>query len=243
MERDEKKVAIVTGGSSGIGLETGKLFSRHGFTVILVARRESRLREIAAAWREGTPLEFLTCDVGDEESVTALAGQVKERHGQVDVLINNAGLGYRGAIDEMPTSRFDEMMRTNVRGAYICTKHIVPLMKERQRGHIVNISSGAGKNGIAGLAGYCASKFALMGLSESLALELKPFNIRVSVICPGSTNTDFHLVMNGAYSSEEARQTMIQPEDIAGTVLHIVTAQEGYWIYEVTTRAFLKGRT
>ncbi|MGV8123465.1 MAG: SDR family oxidoreductase [Candidatus Xenobiia bacterium LiM19] len=238
-----KKIAIVTGGSSGIGLETGKLLSRQGFTVILAARRESKLREIADAHRDGTPLEFLACDVSDEDSVTAFVQQVKERHGQADVLINSAGIGYRGAIDELPTSRFDEMMHTNVRGVYLCTKHIVPLMKDRQRGHIVNISSGAGKNGIANMAGYCASKFALMGLSESLALEFKPFNIKVSVICPGSTNTDFHLVMNGAHPGEEARQLMIQPEDIARTVLHIITAPESCWVYEVTTRAFLKGRT
>jgi len=237
-----KRVAIVTGGSSGIGLETGKLLSLQGFTVILAARRESRLRKIVDAHRDSVPLEFFTCDTGDEESVKSLFHYAREKHGQADVLVNSAGLGYKGAIDEMPASHFDEMMHTNVRGVYLCIKYVVPLMKERQKGHIVNISSGAGKNGIASMAGYCASKFAVMGMTESLALELKPFNIKVSVVCPGSTNTDFQFVMNGAHPSEEARKQMIQPEDIARTVLHIVSAPESCWVYEVTTRAFLKNR-
>jgi 3-oxoacyl-[acyl-carrier protein] reductase len=238
----ERQVAVVTGGSSGIGLETGRLLSRKGFTAILVARRESLLRELVESHQEGSPMEYIACDVGDEGSVTAAVQKVKERHGRIDVLVNGAGLGLKGAVDEMPTDRFDEMMRTNVRGAYLWIRHAVPLMKKRQRGHIVNISSGAGKNGIAGMAGYCASKFALQGLSESLALELKPFNIKVSVICPGSTNTGFHLVMHGVEPAEEVRKTMIQPQDVAETVYHLVSAPEGYWIYEVTTRAFLKGR-
>ena len=141
----------------------------------------------------------------------------------------------------MPLEKFDEMMNTNVRGVFLMTKYVLPHMKKEKDGYIINISSGAGKNGIAGMAGYCASKFALMGFTQSVALEAKPFDVRVSVICPGSTNSEFHEKI-GSFPDEKKREDMIQSEDIADTIYHMVIQPKRYWIFEVVTRGFLMGR-
>lgn len=235
------KVAIVTGGSSGIGLCTGHVLARNGATSVLVARRESVLREaVESILSKGWSAEYYAADVGQEDDVAGVIEGVIRKFGKIDILVNNAGLGYRGAIDELPVAFFDEMMRTNVRGAYLFTRYALQFMKKQKSGYIVYISSGAGKNGIAELSGYCASKFAIMGLSESVALEAKPFNVKVSILCPGSTNTEFHRNMTPPL--EESQRVMIQPEDIAETIFHMVTTPDTYWIYEVNTRAFLKGR-
>jgi 3-oxoacyl-[acyl-carrier protein] reductase len=101
-------------------------------------------------------------------------------------------LGYKVPVEDMTVEQFDEMMNTNIKGVFLMTRYVLPYMKTRKEGYIINISSGAGRNGIANMSGYCASKFALMGFTESVALEAKPFNVRVSVLCPGSTSSEFH---------------------------------------------------
>jgi 3-oxoacyl-[acyl-carrier protein] reductase len=235
-------IILITGGSSGIGRATGRLFASKGAHVILVARREERLKEaVDSIVREGGKATCFCGDVGSEEDVRSIVGTVADTHGTIDVLVNNAGIGIPGAFEELHTEDFDEMMRTNVRGPYLLTKHVLGIMKKEKKGHILFISSGAGKNGIANFSAYCASKFALMGMAESLALEAKPFNIKVSVVCPGSTNTEFHRAAPPA-PHEDTRKTLIQPEDIAEILHQIVTLPDTCWIYEVTTRAFLKGR-
>jgi 3-oxoacyl-[acyl-carrier protein] reductase len=242
MDRLIDRVALITGGSSGIGLATGRLFASKGAHVVLVARRESPLKEaVDSIIHEGGRAAYYCGDIGSEEDVRAITDAIIGKHGTIDVLINNAGIGIPGAFEELPTDCFDRMMKTNVRGSYLCTKYALASMKREKRGHIIFISSGAGKNGIAHFSAYCASKFAIMGMAESLALEAKPFNIKVSVLCPGSTNTEFDHSMPTPHS-EETRKTLIQPQDIAEILHQIVTLPDTCWIYEVTTRAFLKGR-
>ncbi|MDQ7821909.1 MAG: SDR family oxidoreductase [Candidatus Eremiobacteraeota bacterium] len=236
------RIVLVTGASSGIGLAAAKRFALAGASLVLVARGEERLQRLRGTLESGGVKVLSYCaDVGKEEEVRHVVSDVADRWGAPDVLVNNAGVGYRGAAEDLPPARFDEMLATNVRGPFLFTRHILPLMKKRGAGHIVYVSSGAGKNGIAGLSGYCASKFALMGFAESVALEAKPFDVKISVVVPGSTNTDFHRTM-GSEPSPEARSSMIQPEDIAETIYHVVTTAKTFWIYEVTTRAPLMGR-
>jgi 3-oxoacyl-[acyl-carrier protein] reductase len=236
------KVAIITGASSGLGAATASALAREGAVSVLIARRESALKEMVERIRkDGHEAAYFAGDAGEEEDAARIVREVEKRYGRIDVLVNNAGVGYRGLIEDLEVSRFDEMMKTNVRGSYLSTKYALPVMKERKSGYIIYISSGAGKNGIAEMSGYCASKFALMGLSESVALEAKPFDVKVSVICPGSTNTEFHGRI-GSEPTEESRAAMIQPEDIAETIVHLLVTPGRYWVFEVTTRAFLKGR-
>lgn len=242
MEILNGKVAIVTGASSGMGAAIAGALAQNGASSVLVARRESSLKEIVERIRkDGHEASYFTGDVGEEDDAARIVQEVEKRHGRIDILVNNAGVGYRGPVEALDVSRFDEMMKTNVRGSFLFTKYALTVMKGQKSGYIIYISSGAGRNGIAEMSGYCASKFAIMGLSESVALEAKPFDVKVSVICPGSTNSEFHGRI-GSTPTEESRAAMIQPEDIAETVLHLLSTPDRYWVYEVTARAFLKGR-
>lgn len=235
------KVVVVTGGSSGLGRAMGRIFAAEGARVVLIARNEAKLAQVVEEmYAEGYSAEYMTADVACEEDVSRVVGRIEAKFGRVDVLINNAGIGYTGNVDETDMGKFDEIMNTNVRGVFLFCKYIIPIMKQQKDGYIVNISSGAGKNGIPGMAAYCASKFAVAGFSEALAQEVRNHNIRVSVVYPGSINTDFHLRFSGP-KDEETKKIMMQPEEIAQTVLHIVSQPHRYWIFDVTMRAFLRG--
>jgi short-subunit dehydrogenase len=237
----EGKVAVITGGSSGLGKAMGEVFAREGAEVILIARNAERLvhakEELS---QKGYKVNCMTADAGKEDDVAGVIANIREKYGKIDILINNAGIGYTGSVDETDTVKFDEIMNTNVRGVFLFCKYIIPIMKQQKDGYIVNISSGAGKSGIPNMAAYCASKFAVAGFSEALAQEVRNHNIRVSVVYPGSINTDFHLRFSGA-KDEETKKNMMQPGEIAETVLHIVSQPHRYWIFDVTMRAFLRG--
>ena len=238
----KNKVILITGVSAGIGKETARLFARKEAITIGAARTVSKLKQIRDEFKkEGLNLHILNCDVSKEKDVKEMTEKIYQDYGKIDVLINNAGTGYRGPVEKMEVEQFDSLMNTNIRGVFLLTKYVLPRMKQKKDGFIINISSGAGRNGIANMAAYCASKFALMGFTESVALEAKPYDVKVSVICPGSTNTEFHEKI-GSHPDEEKRKLMIQSEDIAETIYHMVESPKRYWIYEVVTRGFFMGR-
>jgi len=243
MENNVKnKVIVITGGSTGIGKEVAALFSRKGAITIALSRNMEKLKKAKEELqKEGLNLNIYACDVSKDEEVKSVISVIIETYGAIDILINNAGLGYKVPVEDMTVEQFDEMMNTNIKGVFLMTRCVLPHMKKRKKGYIINISSGAGRNGIANMSGYCASKFALMGFTESVALEAKPFNVRVSVLCPGSTSSEFHQNI-GINPDKSARDSMIQAEDIADTIHHMVIQPERYWIFEVVTRAFMAGR-
>ncbi|MCE1247290.1 MAG: SDR family oxidoreductase [Firmicutes bacterium] len=237
----DNKVVLITGGSSGLGKAMGEAFAAEGARVVLTARNEEKLaKTVEEISEKGYFAEYMIADSGNEQDVARVAENILKKYGRVDVLINNAGVGYTGNVDETDVEKFDEIMSTNVKGVFLFCKYIIPSMKQQKDGYIVNISSGAGKNGIPGMAAYCASKFAVAGFSEALAQEVRNHNVRVSVVYPGSINTDFHLRFSGP-KDEETKMIMMQPQDIAQTVLHIVSQPHRYWIFDVTMRAFLRG--
>ena len=236
------KVAIITGGSSGVGKATARKLGQEGAIVILVARGIRRLKNAKDELKnEGIEVHVQLADVASEEDVKRVVDEVLSYHKKIDILINNAGLGYTGPVEDLDVEKYDRMMNTNMKGVFLFTKHVLPSMKKQKSGYILNIASGAGKNGIKNMASYCASKFAVGGFSEAVALEAKPYDVRVSVLYPGSINTDFHKNIRSDFSEEDGK-TMQQPEDIAETVFHILSCPERYWIFEITTRSFLKGR-
>jgi len=243
MENNVKnRVIVITGASTGIGKETAGLFAGKGAITIAISRNIEKLQKTKDELeKDGGKLNIYACDVSKDKEVKSLVANIIETYGTIDILINNAGLGYKVPVEDMTVEQFDEMMNTNIKGVFLMTRYVLPYMKARKEGYIINISSGAGRNGIAGMSGYCASKFALMGFTESVALEAKPFNVRVSVLCPGSTSSEFHQNI-GANPDKTAREAMIQPEDIAETIHHMVIQPERYWIFEVVTRAFMAGR-
>ncbi|MBS1822067.1 MAG: SDR family oxidoreductase [Acidobacteria bacterium] len=230
---DELKgqVAVVTGAARGIGAAIGKQLASMGATVVLAARDQALLeqvkREIEAA---GGVAEAAELDLLDESSIANLAKAVEARHRRCDILVNNAGIGVLGKpLTELAPSEWDRMMGTNLRGPYLMIRAFAPLMIAAQSGHIVNISSLTGHNPFPNGAAYSASKWGLNGLTYSVAEELRPHNVRVSVVAPGSVNTGFS-------TSNKNGDKKIQPADVARVVAMLVTQSPQSFVSEVLMR-------
>ena len=181
---------LITGTSSGIGLATALAFGRAGHTVFATMRNPTRSPQLGkTVATEGLPVQILTLDVDSDASVEGAVDEIRRKGGQIDVLVNNAGIERTGSVEELPLDVFRETMETNYFGAVRCIKAVLPEMRERQSGCIINVTSVAGKMAASPFAPYVASKFALEGLSESLAQEVTPFGVRVAVVEPGIIDT------------------------------------------------------
>lgn len=221
----EGKIAIITGASKGIGLSTSKLLLDLGVQV--------------AGWSRSTPqinhpnFRFIKADVGDETSVNeAYKATVAAFGEKISILINNAGLGYEGAFEDLPTEQWHAMFKTNVDSIFFCSRSVIPEMKKLGESHIINISSIAGTNGIAGMAGYCGTKYAVRGLSQSLFKELRDYGIKVTCIYPGSTKTSFF----DEFNSVDAHDNMMMPEDIATTISQVLQSSPNYHHVDIEVR-------
>ncbi len=226
------QVALVTGAGRGIGKAIAIRLAASGATVVIAARNkqplETTAREIGTA---GWKAEIAPCDVSDLQAVETLAKRIEKDHGRIDIVVNNAGIGgFGGPLHQLPPDIWDKILNTNLRGVFYTIRSLAPLMIRSGGGHIVNISSLAGKNPLPNGAAYAASKWGLNGLSYSVAEELRPHNIRVSVVCPGSTNTDL--------SPHVGKDTskMLQPDDIAHVVQMLVTQAPQSFVSEVLMR-------
>lgn len=187
-----KKVAIVTGGSSGIGLETSFLLARNGFYTYVTMRNLDKSKAITnIKQKEKLSLEILQLDVTDEESVKEAIHKITNEQERIDVLVNNAGYALVGPFEELSIEEFKEQFETNVFGVIRVTQAVLPIMRRQRCGTIVNISSIAGKIGFPLTSAYVSSKFALEGLSESMAYEIEQFGIKVILIEPGVIKTNF----------------------------------------------------
>ena len=189
----QEQIILITGASNGIGRCLDIDLAARGAIVVGCGRSLERLQATAAEMQRTSPLSTaIQCDVAELDQVRAMVTGVLAKFGKIDILINNAGIGMRKPFVDTPIEVVEELMRTNYFGVVYCTHEALPSMIARGSGHIVNISSVAGKIGTPNIAGYCASKFALNGLSESLYYELAPHGVSVSVICPGPVRTDFN---------------------------------------------------
>lgn len=232
------QVAVITGAGRGIGQAIALALSRLGAATVLCGRSRTALERTAAELqkndREGDPVAkslVVECDVTDLHSVTSLAEQVGGTFHRVDILVNNAGIsGPGGPLHQLVPEKWDEVMQTNLRGVYYCIRSFAPMMMKAHTGHIINISSLAGKNALPNGAAYAASKWGLNGLSYSVAEELRAHNIRVSVICPGSVHTDF-----GLHPGKDADK-MLQASDVAHALVMLVTQSPQSFISEVLLR-------
>jgi len=181
---------LITGTSSGIGLATALAFGRAGHRVYATMRRPGRAPDLAQiAAREKLPIIISAMDVDSDVSVRDGIGRILKEDGPLDVLINNAGIERSGSVEELPLSEFRAVMETNYFGAIRCIQAVLPTMRRRRSGCIINMSSVAGRIANSPLTAYTASKFALESLSESLAQEMKPFNVRVAIVEPSITDT------------------------------------------------------
>jgi NAD(P)-dependent dehydrogenase (short-subunit alcohol dehydrogenase family) len=189
--RLEGKVALITGGNRGIGEAMVRLFSGEGAKVVFTSRRAELGEAVAAELREqGRDVTFVVGDVREEASVAALVAGVLERHGRLDIVVNNAGIAPASPVESMDVEVWDDLMAINVRGMFLTSKHAIPALRET-RGCIINLGSTFGVVGAPGSAAYAVTKAAAINFSKSLAVELAPDGVRVNAICPGGTDTEF----------------------------------------------------
>lgn len=230
------RVAVITGGGHGIGAAiAGKLAAIGALTIICGRTREPLEHTAASLRNSGLVCEPIVCDVTDERSVNALADRVGDRFGRVDAVVNNAGIGaFSSPLHELPPERWDAVINTNLRGAYYTIRAFAPMMIKARTGHIVNISSIAGKNPVPNGAVYAASKWGLNGLTYSVAEELRGYGIRVSVVCPGSTLSDLSL------PGKKDPNKMLHGSDIAHVVAMLLTQAPQSFASEVVIRPTMK---
>lgn len=230
------QVAVVTGAGHGIGEAIAVRLAGMGAAVVLVARTGKRLEEVKAAIEKaGGQASVIPCDLTDAGQIEELGKRIGREFSRCDILVNNAGIGGpRKPLIELNIEDWDKLMATNLRGPYLMIRALAPRMIAARSGHIINISSLAGKNPFPTGAAYAASKWGLNGLTYSLAEELRQSNVRASVIAPGSVDTHFFT------GTGKQPSRMIRPEDIAGIVALLVTQAPNSFISEVLVRPTMK---
>jgi len=192
---DKKKVALVTGSSSGIGYETALLLARNGFDTFATMRNMNKSKQITeVSKRENLPLRVMQLDVNDDRSVADAINNILNEKKSIEVVVNNAGYGLMGSVEDSSIDEIKAQFETNFFGAIRVIKEVIPVMRKQRTGTIVNVSSVAGRIGFPMGSAYVSSKFALEGLSESMSYELKQFGIKIVLIEPGVINTNFALV-------------------------------------------------
>ena len=187
-----RKVVVITGASSGIGKEVAKEFAKLNAFLALVSRDKNKLEETAKELSKyKTEILICPCDVSQKDQVSKMSKNILDKFGNIDVLVNNAGFGIYGSIVETKIEEIESQMATNYFGMIYCTKAFLPKMLENKCGHIVNVASVAASFGIPAMASYCASKFAMLGFSESLYHELRGTGVGITVVSPIMVRTSF----------------------------------------------------
>jgi len=204
------RVAIVTGGGNGIGRSICINMAKEGARVIAGdIIQEAALETVDTIKKEGGDALALKMDVTQKSEVQAVTADVLRTYGRIDVLVNNAGMDKKGGITELEESTWDMLMDLNLKGLFLCTQAVIPSMIEKRYGRIVNISSMAGKTGEPLTSPYCATKFGVIGFTQSVALEVGKYNITVNAVCPGPVDTD--LIKNSVAQSAAIKG--MKPED------------------------------
>jgi len=225
----KESVVLVTGAGRGIGRALAHAFAAEGAHVALQGKTKKNLEKVQRELKPfGVKTVILAGDVADEGTVSRCVSAAEQQLGPIDVLVNNAGIFATGPVDRIDALVFDRVLSVNLRGPFLMSRAVLPGMKSRRRGHIVNIASTAGRRGFPGGAAYCASKFGLAGLTEAMRYDVRSFDVRVTGVFPSTVATD--LAREHGMSLNEARA--IQPEDVARSVVALVKMDD---------RALVKG--
>lgn len=251
-ELSANKVAVITGASSGIGRATALALADKGMKLVLLARSDIGLSAVEkeARARGANDVRYFVCDVRDEMAVDRAISTTLEDFGRIDVLINSAGLSLNGSVDGYSLDDWRTVIDTNLTGTFLTCRAVLTAMKRQGGGQIINISSGAGRNGIKEMSAYCAAKFGVIGFTESLGLEVRNQNIRVSVLLPGSVATAFSITAKreGApnrapnramdHDTPEPREIgySMTPEEVASVIVAMLEQSPQAWMSEVTLR-------
>lgn len=214
----KNRAAIITGAGKGIGKAVAVALAAEGVNLGLVARTSADLEALQASLTEtyGVKIAITAADISVKSDVDRAVASLKESLGSIDILINNAGIASFGTLLDMEPEQWERIIQTNLMGTYYVTRAALPTMLEQSSGSIINIASTAGERGVATGSAYCASKFAVLGLTEALMQEVRKFNIRVTALTPSTVNTE--LATNaGLKIGDEDR--MMQAEDVAELVL------------------------
>jgi 3-oxoacyl-[acyl-carrier protein] reductase len=228
------KTAIVTGSSRGIGKETAMLLSKNGLNVVLCCRTQREIDSTAKDIQEIINTEgaedrilCIRCDVGISSEVDYLIKSTIEKFKYINVLINNAGIVYIKKLIDTSEEEWDNTINTNLKGAFLCTKAVLPSMIVNKSGVIINVSSGAGKTGFPDIAAYCASKFGMIGLTESLAWETANYNIKVMAICPGEVSTKMQETADPSHYRRH-KHMMLRPKQVAEKIVEMIFDDKKY---------------
>ncbi|AUC75218.1 3-ketoacyl-ACP reductase [Olleya sp. Bg11-27] len=218
MEHLKNKKAIITGGGRGLGKATAIAFAKEGIDVAITGRNEAVLKATVAELRVfGVNAIYSVFDVSNYEEVKSSIKTIVETLGTVDILVNNAGIAAFGTFNDMEVSQWSQIIQTNVMGMYYVTKEVLPHLINKNEGDIINVSSTAGLSGNASTSAYSASKFAVIGLSESLMKEVRKNNIRVCTLTPSTIASDMSIDLGIA--NKDSEDSVLQPEDFAELVV------------------------
>lgn len=214
----KNKKAIITGGGRGLGKATALAFAKEGIDIAITGRNEKVLKDTVEEIKaHGVQAIYAVFDVGNYEEVKKSIKEIVETLGTVDILVNNAGIAAVGSFNDMEVSEWSQIIQTNVMGMYYVTKEVLPYLLDKNEGDIFNVASTAGLTGNPNISAYCASKFAVMGMSESLMKEVRKNNIRVITLTPSTIESDMTIELGIATKGSE--ESVLQPEDFAELIV------------------------
>lgn len=233
------KIALITGAGSGIGASIAQVFAQAGAHVIVTDIQPEAASSVCARINGSTgSAEYMQMDVSDEASALQVAESIRRSHAKLDIVVNNAGIGHVGTILQTSTADLDRLYRVNVRGVFNVCKAVLPKMLERKSGNIINLASIGGVVGIRDRIAYCTTKFAVVGLTKSMALDHAADGIRVNCICPGRVETPFVTARLKEYpdpekayremSATQAVGRMAKPEEIAHAALYLASEESAF---------------
>jgi len=224
------KTAIVTGSGRGIGRETAILLCKKGLNVVVCSRTrteiDSTVEEIKRMTNDDRVIG-IRCDVSNSFEVEHLVTSTIDRFKSIDILVNNAGIVYIKKLIDTSEDEWDKTIDVNLKGSFLCTRTVLPFMLENKSGVIINVSSGAGKTGFPDISAYCASKFGMIGLTESVAWEVANYNVRVMAICPGEVDTKMQQSVDTDYYKKN-KHNMLQPIAVAAKITEMIVKERQY---------------
>ena len=235
MGKLEGKIAAVTGGGSGIGRAIAMLFAREGARVGILDLNGEAARTVAAELtREGLNAMAVAADVGHEGEVTAALDTLVAALGDIEIMVNNAGIDRSGPLTDISLAEWEEMFRIHVTGAFLCCRYVLPAMQKKGWGRIINMSSQLGHKGTANRSHYCAAKAAVMGLTRALAYEAAPFGITVNCLNPGPIDTPIVATIPAAWRAAKIAELPIRragkPEEVAPAALLLASDEGAYFV-------------